>query len=74
MGLGLIDWIFDNLDVQKLDKKQVVDYLAYLKEISGQETSLKKSMKYYAYKVALENRLVYLDQEAINTWHSPKRI
>ncbi len=67
MSAGLIDWIFENLDVQKLDRKQVYDYLAYLKEIAGQETSLNKIIKYYSYKVSLENRLVNLDQELVKT-------
>ena len=69
MGLGLIDWIFENLDVPKLDRKQVLDYLIYLKEITAQETSIKKVSKYNSYKVVLENRLVHLDQELIGDWH-----
>ena len=67
MSAGLIDWIFENLDVQKLDRKQVYDYLNYLKEIAGQETSLNKIIKYYSYKVTLEDHLVNLDQALVNT-------
>jgi len=71
MSVGLIDWIFENLEIQNLDRKQVLDYLTYLKEIAGQETSLNKVVKYYSYKVLLEKRLVHLDQELVNTANFP---
>ncbi|RDC64389.1 hypothetical protein [Adhaeribacter pallidiroseus] len=71
MSAGLIDWIFENLDVQNLDRKQVYHYLDYLKEIVGQEKALNKIIKYYSYKVSLESRLVNLDQELVNTVAAP---
>ncbi|PSR56259.1 hypothetical protein AHMF7605_23535 [Adhaeribacter arboris] len=63
MSAGLTDWIYQNLDPKSLDRNEILNHLIYLKEITEQETSLDRIVKYYFYKISLENRLVQLDKE-----------
>ena len=66
MSVGLIDWIFQNVDPKTLDRHEVLNYLKYLNEITGQETSIDRIVKYFSYKISLEQRLVQLDKELFN--------
>jgi len=66
MSVGLIDWIFQNVDPKTLDRPEVLNYLKYLNEITGQETSIDRIVKYFSYKISLEQRLVQLDKELFN--------
>ncbi|QMU30416.1 hypothetical protein [Adhaeribacter radiodurans] len=67
MSIRLIDWIFQNLDFKSLDRSAVLNHLIYLNEITQQETSLDRIVKYYSYKISLENRLVQLDKELVDS-------
>ncbi len=50
MSVGLIDWIFQNLDPKTLNRTEVLNHLKYLNEITGQETSADKMVKYFPIK------------------------
>ncbi len=68
MSVGLIDWIFQNLDSNKLNRSEILNYLKYLNEITRQERSVDRIVKYCSYKVSLEKRLVQLDQDILNSF------
>lgn len=68
MSVGLIDWIFENLDIQNLDRKEVLEYLVYLREITNQDTYFSKTNKINGYRVKLESRLVQLDKELLESY------
>ncbi len=58
---GLLDHIFDNLDIQSLDKQQVKEYQLYLQEILPQLSSNEAKIKFLASRIKLNKRLVDLD-------------
>jgi hypothetical protein len=62
MQLGLLDFIFQNLEVKRLDRKEVREYLSYLNEIITPGMSAPDQVKYLALKVKLNDRLVQLDK------------
>ncbi len=62
---GLLDFIFANLEVQTLNRKEVTDYLVYLNEIITQDMSAGDQVKFLACKVKLNNRLIDLDKENV---------
>jgi hypothetical protein len=66
MRRGLLDFIFLNLEEKHLNRKQVVDYLLYLKEIITPNMSAPDRAKYQALQVKLNNWLVQLDKETPN--------
>ncbi len=59
---GLLDFIFRNITVEELDRKDTLQYLVYLNEIITSEMSPENQIKYLAVKVRLNNRLVQLDK------------
>jgi hypothetical protein len=62
MQLGLLDFIFQNLEVKHLERKEVREYLNYLNEIITPGMSAPDQVKYLALKVKLNDRLVQLDK------------
>jgi hypothetical protein len=62
MQAGLLDFIFENLEVEILNRKEVHDHLNYLNEIITTGMSAPDQVKYLALKVKLNNRLIHLDR------------
>lgn len=58
---GLLDFIFDNIDIEKLDRGKVDEYTTYLKEINNQNLPIDKKVKFLSVRVRLQNRLLQLD-------------
>ncbi len=63
---GLLDYIFDNVDIDTLDRGKVLEYTAYISEIEGQSLPLDKKIKFLAVKISLQHRLIKLDMDRIN--------
>ncbi|PSR57058.1 hypothetical protein AHMF7605_28030 [Adhaeribacter arboris] len=63
MKSGLLDFIFGSLEVHKLNRKEVTDYLKYLNEIITKDMAPDDQIKFLACKVKLNNRLIQLDKE-----------
>lgn len=61
---GLLDFIFQNLEVDNLNRKEVTGYLLYLNEIITTDMAAEDQIKFLACKVKLNNRLVELDKQA----------
>ncbi|QNF33857.1 hypothetical protein HUW51_14420 [Adhaeribacter swui] len=59
--VGLLDHIFDNIDIQNLDRGKVDEYATYLKEINNQNLPLDKKVKFLLVRVRLQQRLIQLD-------------
>ena len=57
----LLDFIFDNLDIDALDRSQVQQHLSYLVEIDLQLPAPYDKVKFQKIKVLLEKRLAELD-------------
>ncbi len=68
---GLLDHIFDNIDIARLERPQVEEYTAYLKEIAHQNLPLNKKVKFLSVRVRLQQRLLQLD---INTTNLNKKL
>ncbi len=62
MSNGLLDFIFRNIQIEDLDRKDTNQYLLYLNEIITSDMSPENQVKYLAVKVKLNNRLVQLDK------------
>lgn len=62
MNVGLLDFIFRNIQIENLDRKDTNQYLIYLNEIITTDMSPENQVKYLAVKVKLNNRLVQLDK------------
>jgi hypothetical protein len=62
MEKGLLDYIFQNLDVRTLNRNEVHDHLNYLNEIITPDMSVPDQVKFLALKVRLNDRLIQLDR------------
>ena len=62
---GVLDFIFDNLHIESLNRKQVMQYLNYLDEIVPQLSSYKEKIKFLSVKDKLDKRLGELDKQNI---------
>jgi hypothetical protein len=62
---GLLDFIFDNIDIAQLDRIQVLNHTAYISEISRQNLPLDKKAKFLSVKVRLQQRLMELDEKKV---------
>jgi hypothetical protein len=60
---GLLDFIFENIDIGNLDRVQVLNHTAYISEISRQNLTLDQKVKFLSIKVRLQKRLMDLDQK-----------
>jgi hypothetical protein len=60
---GLLDFIFENIEIEKLDRIQVLNHTSYISEISQQSLPLDKKIKFLSVKVRLQQRLMELDQK-----------
>ena len=58
----LLDYIFGKLDLKHLDRDEVKDHLLYLEEIIIPTMPVAQQVKYLAYKVQLNRRLVQIDK------------
>lgn len=63
---GLLDYIFENIDIEKLSRKEVLDYTAYISEIAKQSLPLDKKIKFLSVKVRLQQKLLQLDTHKTN--------
>ncbi len=63
---GLLDHIFDNINIEKLERNEVLNYTAYLSEIANQNLTLEKKIKFLAVKIQLNQRLLQLDTKSTN--------
>jgi hypothetical protein len=78
---GLLDFIFENIDIENLDRIQVLDHTAYISEISRQNLPIDKKAKFLSVKVRLLQRLMELDEKKVrlngqvmeNLRYRPKR-
>jgi hypothetical protein len=73
MELGLLDFIFQGLEVQRLKRNEVLEHLVYLNEIITPKMSAPDQVKYLGVKVQLNKRLVQLDKLNIpsKSWSNP---
>ncbi|PSR52099.1 hypothetical protein AHMF7605_00470 [Adhaeribacter arboris] len=60
---GLLDHIFDNVDIEKLNRKEIMSYTAYISEISQQNLPLDKKLKFLTIQIRLQRRLLNLDAD-----------
>ena len=58
----LLDFIFDNLDINALDRSQVQQHLSYLEEIDSQLPANYDKVKFQRIKVLLDKRLGELNK------------
>jgi len=65
MQKGLLDFIFQNLEVQGLSRKEINAYLNFLNEIITAKLTVPEQAKYLDLKVKLNNRLMQLDKNNI---------
>lgn len=63
---GLLDHIFDNINIEELERSEVLNYLTYLSEIANQNLTLEKKIKFLAIKIQLNHRLLQLDKNINN--------
>lgn len=61
---GLLDYIFSTLDIENLEKENVMKYLCYLQEITPQVHTIEDTFKFCAYRVRLTKRMMDLDRKA----------
>ena len=59
---GVLDFIFNNLNIEILNRKQVMQYLNYLDEIVPQIYSPKEKTRFLSIKVKLDKRLGVLEE------------
>lgn len=59
---GLLDYIFNRVEIDTLNRQEVKEYLAYLNEIITQDMSAEDKVKFLRCKVKLNERLVELDK------------
>ncbi|WP_157433406.1 hypothetical protein [Adhaeribacter aquaticus] len=57
----LIDYIYTQLEEQHLSRVEVLEHLNYLEEIITPSMSIAEQVKYLAYKVQLNRRLIQMD-------------
>ena len=58
----LLDFIFDNLTIDSLNRSEVQQHLSYLEEIGSQLPANFDRVKFQRIKVLMDNRLVELDK------------
>ena len=63
---NLLDHIFEKLDLQHLNRAEVAEHLRYLEEIIIPTMPVSDQVKFLAYKVRLNRRLVQLDKSGYN--------
>lgn len=63
MKSGLLDYIFNSVDINKLNRQEVKEYLSYLNEIINNKMSPDDRIKFLKCKVNLNDRLVELDKQ-----------
>ncbi len=66
---GLLDFIFDSLNIKKLSREEVNSYLNYLNEIIPQVSSKEEKIKLLNFWVRLNFRLIDLDKEQVKSLH-----
>jgi hypothetical protein len=73
MELGLLDFIFQNLEVKRLKRNEVLEHLVYLNEIITPKMSAPDQVKYLGVKVQLNKRLIQLDMMSTlsKSWCTP---
>ena len=73
MEAGLLDFIFQGLEVQHLKRKEVMEHLDYLNEIITPKMAAPDQVKFLSVKVQLNDRLVQLDKLSMSSssWCNP---
>ncbi len=60
---GLVDFIFENIKIEGLDRSGVLSYTKYISEIYQQNLTIDQKVRYQRVKVRLHDRLMELDKE-----------
>ena len=71
--VGLLDYIFSNLEEKNLNRSQVEAYIRYLDEIILHGLSLEKELAFQKIKLQLLQRIHQLNQEQIHFYRSGKK-
>lgn len=58
---GLLDHIFENINIEKLDRSEIKFFTKYLSEIFYQNLTTEQKIRYQKVKVRLDERLIKLD-------------
>ncbi|MGV3589006.1 MAG: hypothetical protein ACO1OF_18525 [Adhaeribacter sp.] len=66
--LGLLDFIFSNIDTQPLNRQEVLDHMHYLDEIITPGMPIPQQVKYYGYKIKLGRKLLELDTASVQSF------
>jgi len=64
---GLLDFMFERLDIESLPKPEVKEYLCYLQEIVPQLATNEDKVKFLGSRVRLNKRLVDLDCQEMSS-------
>lgn len=63
---GLIDHIFENIDIERLSRSEVKSYTMYISEIFFQNLTVEQKVRYQRIKVNLNERLIELDKQELD--------
>ena len=70
--MGLLDYIFRDIEEKNLDREQIIAYIRYLDEIILDGLPIAKELEYQAIKLKLLKRMNELHQEQIQFYLSNK--